>query len=105
MEKEEYLKENIASKVETPKDLRTIYLELNNEDKYKMKIQFKNIIKGEILMSKRILLYVAMVILIISVVVMPLTGDKTDVRGIGLSVILICTYLIIHERETRNNNS
>jgi FtsH-binding integral membrane protein len=44
-------------------------------------------------------LYVASIILILSSVVEPLLGNQPDSGGIGLAGILICSYLIIKDRD------
>ncbi|CAH0344147.1 hypothetical protein [Bacillus sp. CECT 9360] len=40
----------------------------------------------------KIMLFIAKAVLIISAVIMPLTGDGFDIRGIGLAGILIAIY-------------
>lgn len=40
----------------------------------------------------KVLLFIAIAVLIISAIVMPLTGDGFDIRGIGLAGILIAIY-------------
>ena len=50
-------------------------------------------------------LYVASLILILSSVVEPLLGNQPDSGGIGLAGILICSYLIIKDRDEKKKQN